>query len=316
MANINNVQSFPRFPQLPKEVRLMIWEMALPCLRIVSVEMRWLKKTHLEWEQEKEVSNKTAENTRDSETMPEASRATSHNCECPRVDPPLIDGHLPGIKLNTPLPQILLTCCKSFAAATKFYKCVFSIDPSSPETYFNFYQDTLYIRHNTFSWYSEGTESIIDSLVCFSIHNNKELNCVKNLTVLLDPKGTVSVKEWLVRLLCFFQRVERLLLVVQHYHQDDIASPLCLIKPIDVDAAWLDLQLFLSVLYKQDKIPEIPSNGNIGLADVDLEVLRVAIEAEMGQDYVFLKIECGVIVTQDFKEYLDSLLERGLDDSG
>jgi hypothetical protein len=308
MADVNNVQSFSRFPQLPKEVRLMIWEMALPCPRIVSVEMRSLKKTHLEWEREKEVSNKTAENTRDSETMPEASRATSHDCERPGVDPPLIDGHLPGIKSNTPPPQILLACRESFAAATKFYERVFSIDPSSPETYFNFYQDTLYIRHDTFSWYSKGAESIIDGLVCFSIHNDKELDRVKNLAVLLDPKATVSVEEWLVRLLCFFRGVERLSLVVQHYHQDDIASPLCLIEPIDVDAAWLDLRLFLSVPYKQDEILEIPSNDNIGLADIDLEVLRVAIEAEMGQDYVLPKIECGVIVTQDFKDYLDSLL--------
>jgi hypothetical protein len=66
----------------------------------------------------------------------------------------------------------------------------------------------------------------------------------------------------------------------------------------------------LSDPYKLDEIPEILSNDNIGLADVDLEVLRVAIEAEMGQDYVLPKIECGVIVTRDFKEYLDSLMER------
>ena len=98
--------------------------------------MRSLKKTYLEWEREKEVSNKTAENTRDSETMPEASRATSHDCERPRVD---IDRPLPGIKSNTPLLQILLAYCKSFAATTKFYKRVFSINPLSLETYFNFY---------------------------------------------------------------------------------------------------------------------------------------------------------------------------------
>jgi hypothetical protein len=142
------------------------------------------------------------------------------------------------------------------------------------------------------------------------------LNRVKNLAVLLDPKGTVSVEEWLAGLLRFFRGVERLSLVVQHYHQDDTASPLCLIEPIDVDAAWLNLQLFLSDPYKQKEIPEIPSNDNMGLADVCLEVLRVVIEAEIGQYYVVPKIECGVIVTRDFKEYLYSLLERCLGDSG
>jgi hypothetical protein len=119
--------------------------MALLCLRIVSVEMRLLKKTYLEWKQEKEVSNKTAENTRDSETMPKASRATSYNCERSGVDLLDIDRPLPGIKSNTSLLQILLACYESFATATKFYKHVFFINPSSLETYFNFYQDTLYI---------------------------------------------------------------------------------------------------------------------------------------------------------------------------
>jgi hypothetical protein len=65
----------------------------------------------------------------------------------------------------------------------------------------------------------------------------------------------------------------------------------------------------LSDPYKLDEIPEILSNDNIGLADINLKVLRVAIKAEMGQDYILPKIECGVIVTRDFKEYLDSLLE-------
>ena len=84
--------------------------------------MKSLRKTYLEWEREKEVSNKTAENTSDSETMPEASRATSLDCKRPGVDPPPIDGHLPGIKSNTPPPQILLACHESFAVATKFYE--------------------------------------------------------------------------------------------------------------------------------------------------------------------------------------------------
>ena len=196
----------------------MIWEMALPCPRIVSVEMRSLRKTYLEWEREKEVSNKPTENTSDSEIMPEASRATSLDCERFGVDLLFIDRHLLGIKSNTFLPQILLACHESFAVAIKFYERVFSIYPSSLKTYFNFCQDTLYIWHDTFSWYSEGAESIIDGLVCFSVDNDKELDRVKNLAVLLDPKSIVFIEEWLVELLCFFRGVERLLLVVQHYY--------------------------------------------------------------------------------------------------
>lgn len=273
----------------------MIWEMACLHPRIVSVEMRSLKP-----KREKEVSNKTADNTRGREAIPEASK------DIRRSDPPWL---FPGIKSNTPPPAILFACRESFAAATKFYERVFSTDHSFPETYFNFYQDTLYIRYDTFSWYSEGAESIIHSLVCFSIDNHKELNRVENLAVLLDP-NTVSVEEWLVDLLWYFRGVERLSLVLQHYDQNDIASPLCLIEPIDVDKAWLDLQIYLLDPYEQEEIPEILSNDNIGLADVDQEVLRVTIKAEMGQDYILPEIECGVVITQDFKEDLNSLLER------
>jgi len=71
--------------------------------------------------------------------MPKASRATSYNCERPRVDPLDIDRPLLGIKSNTPPLQILLAYHESFATITKFYKRVFSINPLSLETYFNFY---------------------------------------------------------------------------------------------------------------------------------------------------------------------------------
>jgi hypothetical protein len=110
-------------------------------------------------------------------TLPKASGASSETRDDhghPGVDPPLLDGHLVGIKSNSLPPQILLACR------------VFSINSSFPETYFNFNQDTLYLRHDTFSWYSQGDESILDGLVCFNAHNDKDLNCVKSFVVLLD----------------------------------------------------------------------------------------------------------------------------------
>lgn len=78
-------------------------------------------------------------NAKDSETMSEAFRATSYNCKCPKVDLLNIDEPLSKIKLNTLSLQILLAYCESFAIATRFYKCVFSIDSLSLKTYFNFY---------------------------------------------------------------------------------------------------------------------------------------------------------------------------------
>jgi hypothetical protein len=71
--------------------------------------------------------------------MLKVSKATSYDYERPRVNPLDINRPLLRIKLNTPLPQILLACYESFVATTKFYKHVFSIDPLSLETYFNFY---------------------------------------------------------------------------------------------------------------------------------------------------------------------------------
>jgi hypothetical protein len=96
---------------------------------------------------------------------------------------------------------------------------------------------------------------------------------------------------------------------VQHYDRGNLDSPLCLIEPIDVDAACINHELFLSDPYKECEMPEIPRNNNAGLADMNLEVLEDAIQAEMGQDYVLPIIEFQVVVTQDFKEHLDSLRE-------
>jgi hypothetical protein len=199
MTDITNDRSFPQFGQLPKEVRLIIWEMALPRPRVVDVRMRSLKKTYLQWKRETEDGNETMENASYGETtLPEASGASSESTDGhghPGVNPPLLDGHLVGIKLNSLPPQILLASHESLAAATKFYERVFFVDPSFPETYFNFNQDTLYIRHDTFSWYSQGDESILDGLICFSAHNDKYLNRVRSLAVLLDPRRIVFFQE-------------------------------------------------------------------------------------------------------------------------
>jgi hypothetical protein len=62
--------------------------------------------------------------TKDSKTIPKAFKATSYDCKHLKVDLPLIDRHLLRIKSNTPLLQILLIYCESFAVATKFYKRV------------------------------------------------------------------------------------------------------------------------------------------------------------------------------------------------
>jgi hypothetical protein len=68
MTDVTNDRSFPQFGQLPKEVRLIIWEMALPRPRVVNVRMRSLKKTYLQWKRETEGGNETMENASYGET--------------------------------------------------------------------------------------------------------------------------------------------------------------------------------------------------------------------------------------------------------
>lgn len=49
-------QTFPLFPKLPKEIRLMIWELTLPGPRTVHLQQRKLKTTIGEWEDQSGLS--------------------------------------------------------------------------------------------------------------------------------------------------------------------------------------------------------------------------------------------------------------------
>jgi hypothetical protein len=135
----------------------MIWEMALLGPRVANVRLLSLNKIDLKLQREIEANNGGDRNSEDEAMAPRASSDHAHSPETTESaeDGRLyLDGPHIGVKWNAAPVQILFACMESFIVASKYYKRVFLTHSTLPETYFNFSQDTLYIRYDAFSWYS------------------------------------------------------------------------------------------------------------------------------------------------------------------
>lgn len=138
-------RTFALFPKFPPEVRLMIWNWAKPCGRIVDINQTQRSEIQEEWNLAPDAywRNKDAEHA--SLEGDEHSNPSKYN-------------KLWGYKSNTPIPALLLACRESYSVASKWYPRVFqwsavSKGPGSvsiPQTYFNFEEDILFITPESF----------------------------------------------------------------------------------------------------------------------------------------------------------------------
>lgn len=132
--------TFKLFDQLPPEIRLQIWEAALPGPRVIGIVERRVKRR----------DNRTPD--------------TPFWC---RDD--LLAAML-ALWSHSKAPSTLLACKESNQVASKCYVPSFAFAGSISETYFDFHRDTLYLRFDTFlfddtsNWnhFAEDVESIHD----------------------------------------------------------------------------------------------------------------------------------------------------------
>jgi hypothetical protein len=125
-----NNPMFTLFDRLPTEIRLKIWDAALPGPRVINIiERRVKRKRHSTF------------------------------------DPPFPR----GIWSPSKAPSTLFACRESHQVASKFLIPSFACPSSIPETYFDFRVDTLYLRFNTFvfngiyEFFFDEIESIYDT---------------------------------------------------------------------------------------------------------------------------------------------------------
>lgn len=157
--------SFPQFSRMPKEIRLLIWEMALPDPRVVTIESKPMKKAAAD----------------------ESSRGFFEFMS------PI------GITSDSSPPHILLACREAFSVVSKFYEPVFCIFNSFPETYFNFDLDTVYLNSDLFELDLMDSMSLIaDQENLQQVHHLAILLDASRLPLIQ------RIEEWLEPLICTF----------------------------------------------------------------------------------------------------------------
>ena len=290
-------RTFTRFAELPKEIRLLIWEEAIPGPRIVNIRQRYLNKTS------DDVLNNGVTKRRG--IIAKAAGNKAITLPAPR---------LKGLKSNCPPPSILFVCRESYTVASRYYQRVFHPAGTIPETYFDFQRDTLYLRHDTMCADSIGLEAIIDGIAGKTdrIYDRDNIARVEKLAVLVDPNGDDCLESWICYLMATFGGVKQLTIVVEHCARaGDDEGDLFLIEPINVKAVCALYES--SLMQPREPMPSIGSNVNIAKGMIDMRKLK----EYRSQDFKFLdyhwpipQVDCKVAITGGYKRELDSSRRR------
>ena len=150
MLRLEDEPKFTKFNELPKEIRLLIWEQALPGPRIVHLQRHLLRS----YDTTRVWSDKSIEDV-DDEGWPrffdvrwedsDAEEMSDDDREERRFgpeDPPR------GFRSQSPestAPALVFVCRESLEVAARFYTKAFGDDYAFPETWFDFEIDTLYL---------------------------------------------------------------------------------------------------------------------------------------------------------------------------
>ena len=306
-------QTFPQFSRLPRELRLIIWQMALPGPRVVTIRQKLLQKSFSQWWNE---THDESESVDHQDFGGEAWRQI------------ILSGPVFGIKPDNGPPAILSACREAYGVASKFYERVFSVEHSIKETYFDFHLDTLYLRYDDFGSQNNSMGLIIDSVP--GLDDEENLKRVERLAILIDPEylgWPGRIEEWLVSLLHRFEGAKNLSLVLQHYESADPADnadPVCLIAQMDFRSACLNYSFFVwgqemeDYLFgipvwgqeSEDDLLSIPPNFQMKYADLDLHLVLQMCRASQGLEYVLPGIEFKIAVSQKENEEWETLQER------
>ncbi|KUJ07761.1 uncharacterized protein LY89DRAFT_691484 [Mollisia scopiformis] len=184
---------FPRFRDLPAELRLHIWGYALPGPRIILLEHKRKKNSGAATDDLKTVDNLN-----------------------PRVD-------RLGFRSDAPPPSILYACRESYAIASKYYTQAFanSRGTSIAETYIDFKEDVLYLGSE---WLGAGQmnhgnyQERIEYVLRNELHVD-DLSRVENLAIWWDNfhTGPRNLDDYLVMILRQFGEVKSVTIVSKKY---------------------------------------------------------------------------------------------------
>jgi hypothetical protein len=174
---------FTKFPNLPDELQVLIWEFAIVGAgpRLVEIITRPLAR-----KQPCQMETEAAENSTPKPKW--------------------------GITSDCPTPPLLLACYTSYEIASKHYQKAFKLDgrQNLRETYFDFERDILYLTGMAFQKHEP-----CPFLNLKYLNKITDLSKVQNLAILVsEGRSTWHLKKYLYYLLNFFSGIQHLTLVV------------------------------------------------------------------------------------------------------
>jgi hypothetical protein len=222
---------FTLFNQLPSELRLQIWELALPGPRVMHIKERLVGKTKVE------------------------SQRRDSNFE--NLLPGCADDDMLSLRSDNILPSELFACRDFRQVALKFYVKSLALAKSTPETYFDFDVDTMYLRFGTFA----GTDTVwLDKFIqqLESMYDSDDFRKVKKLAILLDlPEGR-DYYHGLAKIWRWFGSFRKLTVVVSDFDQgeDDRGIIIC-VKFVDATKACHNSEAFAPESSRCCEIPDV-----------------------------------------------------------
>ncbi|KAN0117542.1 hypothetical protein V8E51_003519 [Hyaloscypha variabilis] len=289
-------QKFTLFPTLPKEIRLLIWEAALPGPRTVPIRQRKLLTTIREWEaktgrtwpvfpHEMLTMNEFARDSPPPSGAGENSKVKRFQQRVlrsqlneflhgDRASDRYLDAKMLGLYSPSPAPEIAGVCREALEVVEGAYPRSFAGPASFAQTWFNGARDTLYIRHDTYWVYP--SESIVDINDGFPVLDVQSLRSVKRLAILwflgAPELGRPLVEDWTAPVLRLFGGVEELVLVLRHYG-DGEGEEVFLVDPKDTEEA---LKKYESRSAHPDGGEQVfpPMQFNFRVEELDMELLE------------------------------------------
>jgi hypothetical protein len=200
-------ETFHLFHQLPREIRLIIWTLALPRPRIVPLFHRKIK--HL-------IRQKCPFRY----FSPKGAKTNQRHIHC-------------TFKSALPAPVIFFVNRESSAVALRWYTRAFPCsdvigacngcyNSGPPRTYFDFENDTLFLSDSfTFCRDGYGPCRVDQRLTEFGWFGEKDIKKVKNLALAIHinpkcysfPPGTRPLEKVLAHILSYFPSVKSLVLI-------------------------------------------------------------------------------------------------------
>jgi hypothetical protein len=325
--------TFPQFPKLPTEIRLMIWKAVLPGPRIVEVNIGKLKHTLEDrevedinteestssmWEQFLRFDDQEVEGEVDPiEGKPAIDQQAVDKARPTEIEPaPAETPALLGIRSSCEPPAVLFVNGEAYEVAAKYFEKAFPSEAALAQTWFDFDLDTLYIRYDKFNNQVLSThEGVIEAIR--ALCRDEDFVRIKNLALMISPQedthSYADLAEEVAEMLSIFRGVQNLTLSFHHYERDpNDRSPISFIDHIDLQEVFESY--WQSMFGPADFTHQIllpNSHPDVIWGDPeDEEALKQFLTKWTSKPAAIPKIQCSVSITESVRDSPDSLLEK------